>query len=387
MKYIFKNIKLFIKNETMIFFLVIISTITSSFIIIFSYGLYQSYITAKSEENNKTKGIMIDIFDTDSVTKEKLKNCLFSISDKTNDHITMYIVSPVVKEFDYDKWRSLYNRFTVKNGEIASSDLFENNLRKNGNLISGYYFTDEQERNGELVALARINSENFDIDFTEQITTRVEGEKRWIQIQGKEYEVIGWHNQEPIPYFPFESLDETTTFQNYIDILFDRPVRRSEYKDIKNNFEKTFDSAVRVPNINIPENENIYFYNTILIISILIAFLASVNFSMLYKYVLSKRTNMLTVFRICGCTKSKTIIFFLVECMIITIPLFIITTIIYDKFLLLWFGNYIEYISEVYDIKIYLTIFAIYAITSLMVLITMIKNFLQKTICEAKGGK
>ncbi len=387
MKYILKNIKLFIKNETMIFFLVIISAITSSFIIIFSYGLYQSYITAKSEENNKTKGIMIDIFDTDSVTKEKLKNCLFSISDKTNDHITMYIVSPVVKKFDYDQWRSLYNRFTVKNGTIASSDLFESNLRKNGNLISGYYFTDEQEKNGERVALARINSENFEIDFIEQITTRVEGEKRWIQIQGKEYEVIGWHNQEPIPYFPFESLDETTTFQNYIDILFDRPVRRSEYKDIKNNFEKTFGSAVRVPNINIPENENIYFYNTILIISILIAFLASVNFSMLYKYVLSKRTNMLAIFRICGCTKNKTILFFLVECMIIMIPLFITTTIIYDKFLLSWFGDYIEYISEVYNTKIYLTIFVIYTLTSLIVLITMIKSFLQKTICEAKGGK
>lgn len=57
MKYILKNIKLFIKNEKMVFLLVLLCVVTSSFIISFSYGLYQNYNVVKEEENELNEAV------------------------------------------------------------------------------------------------------------------------------------------------------------------------------------------------------------------------------------------------------------------------------------------------------------------------------------------
>ena len=112
MKYILKNIKLFIKNEKMIFMLIVICVITSSFIIIFSYGLYQNYRMVEADEESKVNNIYIEILDSDSVTKEKLKRCVFSVSDKTNKHITMYGAYPVLEDLDNQYKTRVLNRFT-----------------------------------------------------------------------------------------------------------------------------------------------------------------------------------------------------------------------------------------------------------------------------------
>ncbi len=395
MKYTIKNIQLFIKNEKMIFILVLICIITSSFIINFSYGLYQNYNVIKEEESSEFTEIDIMINDNASVTKEKIKDCVFSVSDKTNDALKMYLVFPIVEEFysrqDVD-WNRLMNRFVVKNNTIRPSEYFAQTLIDNGNMISGEYFTDSQEINGDLVALVTppLEDETFKdtmVDCTSEITTRIEGDKRWIKIQDKEYQVIGYHKQLATPYFPFESLDESTTFQDFIVLVFYKPITNSQYIDVKNNFETVFGSAVTVPDMDIPEAENYYLYNTIIIISILIAILAAINFAVLYKYILSKRMKMLAVFRICGCTKSKTLTMFLSECMIIAVPLFAATTLIYDKFVLPKLGQHFEYIESAYSIKLYLLIFGIYIVATLVVLLFMISGFLKKTIREAKEEK
>lgn len=395
MKYTIKNIQSFIKNEKMIFILVLLCIITSSFIINFSYGLYQNYHVVKEEKSSEFTEIDIMINDNDSVTKEKIKNCVFSVSDKTNDALKMYLVFPIVEEFynrqDVD-WNRLMNRFVVKDNTIRPSEYFAQTLIDNGNMISGEYFTDEQEISGDLVALVTPPLEDQTlkdtmVDCTSEITTRVEGDKRWVKIQDKEYEVIGYHKQLATPYFPFESLDESTTFQDFIVLVFYKPITNSQYIDVKNNFEAVFGSAVTVPDMDIPESENYYLYNTIIIISILIAILAAINFSVLYKYILSKRMKMLAVFRMCGCTKSKALTMFLSECMIIAVPLFAATTLIYDKFVLPKLGQHFEYIESAYSIKLYLLIFGIYIAATLIVLLFMISGFLKKTIREAKEEK
>ena len=80
-------------------------------------------------------------------------------------------------------------------------------------------------------------------------------------------------------------------------------------------------------------------------------------------------------------------IFFLAECMIITVPLFILTAIIYNELVIPVFDNYFEFISEVYSADIYMRISGIYIVTSLIVLFVMIKEFLNKSIREEKEGK
>ena len=391
MRYLFKNLKSFIQTEKTIFFLVLLCVVTSSFIINFSYGLYQNYNVVKKEETSELTEMVITINNSDNVTKQKLKNCIFSISDSTNNAMKMYVASPVIEPF-YSRqtdpnqpWNAIMMYFVAENGKIKHSARFEENLINNGNLISGEYFTDAQEANGDKVAIVRIiEDEQNDLGCTKEITTRVDGEKRWIQIQNKEYEVIGYHKQLATPFFPFESLDEETTFQNWIGIVFKDSMTISQYNDIKENFESVFGNSISVPELDIPESENYYLYNTITAISILIALLAAINFAVLYKYILSKRTKALAVFQICGCTRGKILLMFISECMIIAIPLFGLTTFFYAKIVLPYLSRYFEYIEGAYSLKMYLLIFAIYIISTLIVLLIMILRFLRKTINEAR---
>lgn len=392
MKYIIRNLKSFIQGEKTIFMLVLLCIVTSSFIINFSYGLYQNYNVIKEEESSELTEMQININNSKLVTKDKLKQCVLSVSSKTNDNITMYYASSIVEPFnspDVEEygWGGIDIRFTVRENTIYPCELFKENLNKNGTLISGEYFTPEQETNGDLVAIAR-KIENTEQDCTTYLTTRIEGDDRWIEIQGKEYKVIGYHSQMIAPYIPFESLDETTELSKAIYIFFDKPLSRPDYNELKTSFEMTFADAITFPVLEIPESENYYLYNTIIIISIMIALLAAINFSVLYKYILSKRIKTLSVFRICGCIKGRILRIFLIECMLISIPTFAITTLLYDRIILPKLANHYEYIASAYSPLLYVIIFGIYTISSLIVLTIMIYfNFLKKTIRETKGGK
>lgn len=389
MKYIVKNIRSFFVTEKMIFFLIMLCVITSSFIVNFSYGLYQNYNVVIEKENSEQNEIVIDINDSSAITKEKIRNCVISVSSETNDKIGMYYIRPEIKPFtDGSEYGLMDIRFTVKNSQILPCDIIYQNLKNYGNWKGGIYFSDEQEINGERVAIAReVNTISPENCYTTPITTRTEGAKRWIEVQGKEYEVIGYHSLGYAPYVPFESLDDDTTFSLFIDIWFEAPITRPQYNELKNKFEGMFGSAITFPVMDIPESENYYLYNTIIVISILIALLAAINFAVLYKYILSKRTKKLAVFRICGCTKAKAFTMFISECMLLMIPLFVATTIIYDRFILPKLGDHFEYIESAYSIKLYLLIFMIYIVASAFVLSFMISGFLSKSIREAKEEK
>ena len=378
MKYIIKNIKSFIRTEKIIFILILICIIASSFIINFSYGLYQNYHVIKEEEESDLYSFEITFnndLNGDYASKGVLKNTLMSFSDSLNDSIDMYFVVPYTDEINTDEYGDMIIRFCISNGNIAPCELFKKNMQTYGTLISGEYFSEEQEKNGENVALA----------FTGDVTETLMNENGTISFQGKEYEIIGTQRMHSL-IVPFESLNSDTPIN---DLLFNfvKPLTRSQYDEIKEKISDAFGELAVIPELDIPESENYYLYNTIIIISVLIALLSAINFAVLYKYILSKRTKSLSVFRICGCTRFKALGMFLSECMIITIPVFALTSLCYDKFILPVLAVHFEYIESAYNMKLYLIIFAIYVLSSLIVLGIMIYfSFLRKTIKESWGG-
>lgn len=390
MRYLFKNLKSFIQTEKTIFFLVLLCVVTSSFIINFSYGLYQNFNVIKEEtENEEFVEIVVEINDSKQVTKNKMKNCIFSISGETNDAIDMYLVSPSIKaSSNADLWNTMDCRFTIRDNHLYPCEIFYSNLQEYGNWDIGEYFSVQNEVNGDLVAIAKkVDKSAPDYCTTTLITTRTEKNRRWIEIQGKEYEVIGYHKFGEAPYVPFESLDDNTEFENLMIVHFEKTITWSQYNEVREMFEQSFGNAVTVSDLDISESENYYLYNTIIVISILIALLAAINFAVLYNYILFKRTKKLAVFRICGCTKTKAFTMFISECMMLMIPLFVVTTIIYDRLVLPKLGEHFEYIESAYSMKLYLLIFMIYIVTSVIVLSFMISGFLSKSIREAKEEK
>lgn len=69
-------------------------------------------------------------------------------------------------------------------------------------------------------------------------------------------------------------------------------------------------------------------------------------------------------------------------------PCFSLTSLLYDKLALPILAKHFEYIESAYSVKMYLFIFAIYVVSSLIVLtIMIIFSYLRKTIKEMWGGK
>ena len=65
---------------------------------------------------------------------------------------------------------------------------------------------------------------------------------------------------------PFNSLNEDTPI-NTILFHFKKPVTRSQYNEIKEIFSNNFGEIASIPDLDIPESENYYLYNTIILIS------------------------------------------------------------------------------------------------------------------------
>ena len=75
------------------------------------------------------------------------------------------------------------------------------------------------------------------------------------------------------------------------------------------------------------------------------------------------------------------------ECMIVGLPLFALTELIYSKLILPALADTFEYITYAYSPLLYLVIFLIYAVSSFTVLFIMIMVFVSKRqITELKAG-
>ena len=76
------------------------------------------------------------------------------------------------------------------------------------------------------------------------------------------------------------------------------------------------------------------------------------------------------------------------DAMIITIPVFILSSILYNKLILPFLDKSFAYMKASYNFKIYTFIFLIYIITFSIVLLLMILfGFSGKTLMENKAGK
>lgn len=382
MKYIIKNIISFIKKEKMIFLLILLCVITSSFIINFSYGLYQNYNVIKSEEESELYEFYAHFDNSATVfaSKEKIKNILLICSSELNDAVDVYYAVLNYEGLEEGQ-NKISVRFCIENGNIVPCELFKNNLTSQSMISSGRYFSELEEKNGEHVALISVDRLNKNVS---ESIKKIMIDDETILFQGNEYRIIGSQTFDPL-IVPFNSLKDDTPINDMI-FHFKKPVTRSQYNEIKEKLETNFPEIAQVQDLDIPETENYYLYNTIILISILIAVLAAVNFAFLYRYLLSKRAKMLAIFRICGCTNAKVLRIFLGECMLITVPAFALTTLVYDKLVLPKLGQHFEYIESAYNPRLYLIISAIYIITTFVVLMIMINfGFLSKNIREARG--
>ena len=378
---IFKLIFHDFKSYRMISILIVLNIIISAFVICFSYGIYQNYNTVIDEGESSMH--LLEILPTkqkdnnqSSITTKMVIETVKSLSDETLGNIENFSCEALIPTSAIEK-----NLFSF--GFSYSNGKFHNDL-----------FTDEEYNSyDKIVAInSAFRRKNVHYGFSlandnKVYDTKYIGDANSIDINGEEFKIIDTYCDD-IMVSPITAFNNDTPIMEGVEINFKTDISRSQYDEIVGAVAMKMGDNADVPEMDISPASELFYYRTILMISVLISILAALNFAVLYRFVLEKRIKMLTIFRICGCTKLRMIFTYLFECMIIGLPIFALTQLVYDKLVLPMLSNTFEYIGYAYSPLLYLAIFGIYAVSSFIVLIIMISIYIsRRSIIELKSGK
>ena len=380
MKYILKNIIKFIRDDTLIFFLILLTVVMSSFMLNFSYGVYQNYEMKKEGSSEEQKSIYIEYtynieridighpagmykladYDGNTVTIKMLKNCL----SKIDDSVLNEIESIHTQASFYNN--ALMLHFLFGEGKFMINEAFGDRA-----VASGRYFTQEDFDENSKVALA-FDYENINVGDN-PLTEEMLYDDNHIKLGNELYEIIGYHRATvDSPLIPITALPEDTTVWNALIIEFKDNINLYQYMEISDAVEECFGNLAYVRPVELPDIDTIRLYNTIIIIAVIISVIAAVNFAILFRYILRKRQQQIACMRVCGLKYYKTVLYYLGECMLIALPVYILTTLCFAKWILPWMSDFYRYGFRTYNRMVYIYLFGIYFAISMGVLLVMI---------------
>ena len=381
---IFKLLLHDFKSYKMISILILFNIIISAFIICFSYGIYQNYNIIIDEGESASRHLVINPTKArskteSSITTKMVIDTVKSLSNETINNIERLSCNSILPTSAIEKNIFSFN-FTYKDGSFHGLD--------------GYsVFTDEQYNSyNKIIAINPLLRQDYasgDIVINDEVyKVKYIGDADSIEVNGEKFKIIDTPFNNGFLEAPITAFNDNTPIINNFEIRFKTDVSRSQYDDIVNAVAINMGDNAQVPEMDISPASELFYYRTILMISVLISILAALNFAVLYRFILEKRIKTLTIFRICGCTKLRMIFTYLLECVIIGLPIFALTQLAFDKLALPMLSNIFEYIGYAYSPLLYLVIFGIYAVSSLVILFVMIALYIsRRSINELKTGK
>lgn len=377
-KYTLKNIKSFFINNFIIFILLVISTITSAIVIFFSYGVYQNYNTILSykEDDLSDDYIGINYVNTGSeyVTKRDLLNCLSEIDDISNElreQIIQYDVEGIIDNNSYEF------KFLYCDGKFKVAEEFKENLKKYDNLTEGTYWSDYEEANGICVALISDPAVFGEISALDSIKY-----VNQLKIGGKIYDIIGkqaWNEKGAM--FPFSTVADEQLLTSTL-ISFNSAASVKTYNQIRDVFNNYMGDKAVFEEIRTIDKDTYYTYKTVILISVFIALIATINFMILYRYIMSTRKRTTAIFRILGLTPAKLNFMNMSECIILIVPFFILGMVLYQTVFLPRLHTYFVYMQDAYTPFVYFLLFVIFISVSLIVIGIMLLVMSRKRILE-----
>lgn len=388
-QYVFKNLKNLVTKETLIFIIVIACRLISIFLSLFSYGVFRNY---KAETNQINIGNEV-IDESD----RPVFNYALDVSEENP------IDCKTVREFAEEAGNLLkdkiYNLYMECEDNVTISLSYENGMYKpteewyintlqRGHWMWGEWFTDEQIANNEKVCVIgeELIEENYelrdkDFDYEKKPLAKKKGDDYYINIGGEEFRVIGMILSPDLVCTSLYSLPDDFAIETTPELEFYKNLTQKEYDSLVAIYEKYFSDRIisTPPELEIYDPEQVYYYKTNMAISLFIAIVSAINFALLFNYIFDKRRRTMAVFRLTGCTANKVRRMYLTEIMLIMIPLIIICTILFNKYILPQLDGLFPYISQVYKTKVYLIMAGIYIGVSYIIMNIMIILHLRKT--------
>lgn len=388
MKYALKNLLLLLKTETFIFAVMLFSVFISAWAMTFSYGLYHHYSSLSKEEEGKGADLIPEIAEGMTLTRGDVVRYLYEVSPKTLDAMQIIVVSHPIMDDNGNVLIYLESRVVIRDGMIIPSPYIVDLWDELNMISSGRFISDYEEANGEFVAIIE-NDDNVDNPYhtPNKATRHIDDETIIISDSGHEYKykVVGTHTSYDITV-PLLSMPEDAQI-DWFAMCFEKTMTHSQYDELKSVAEEVLPEMFIFPELDLPDEESIYIYNNMMIVSVLIAALTIINFAFLYSFILGKRTRTLAIMRICGCTEGRAWAICLGECCLICIPTFIIGVLTYIPFMKNVLSEPFEFIEEAYSLPVYAILFAIYTVMLFVIMGIMLKKQTSRELAEGhKGG-
>ena len=210
-------------------------------------------------------------------------------------------------------------------------------------------------------------------------------DKNW-SLNGIEYEVVGTGNTVEEGYGPFvnvfiiplESVSDSSRLENII-IEFKEPIVRSEFETLKELFEEALDYKVEFNDFCSISLDEVQTMKTMILVSILMALVASFIICLIYRNILEKRVYTTGIYQICGCTRLRAAMIYIVEIFILLSVSTIAGSVLYLKTIMPALEPYFNYFSDIYSKNITYILPLVYLGVVLMVSAIMIGFKMRKT--------
>lgn len=388
MKYIFLNIKNLAKNEKFIFAVMLVCIFVSAWIMTFSYGLYQNYHSMRVEGETDSKEITPEIAAGKTLTQGELKLYLDSLSDTVLSGMNVIFCSASFGFEHIDPYSSesytrdviVASRFTVSGGEYRTSPYIADIWNNNAMIKTGRYFSDTDETEGLHFAIVEdvwVNDPVQSLNYAELLDG-----SDMITLFGEKYSIIGTHSSFGSAV-PFLSLPSDVAM-NSLTFSFENAVSRKSYDELTRRASEILPDKLIFPELPFPDEESIYIYNNIMLISALIAALSVINFALLYDFIFKKRRRQLAIMRICGCTPLRAWGICLGECCMVCVPIFLLGMLTFIPFMHGFLSDIFIYMENSYSPAIYAAIFVIYMIMLLVIMGVKLLIQINRTLSEAQ---
>lgn len=377
MKYILYNIKELVKKEKIIVIVMFLCILLSSFVLNFTYGLSYNYTVAKANANEDLKQIAVNINQESAPTHRQVQDFVEALSEKTRKNLRFYF-SGAYSDYDDESWNILESRFTYINNSYGKS--VEVIQAEKNNLMDGTIISSEDEKDGNLVAVVECDKN--------KTTTELTDEDGYLNLFGKKFEIVGTDTISTVPSIPFLTISDDFVYDDVAILSSSVVFTRSQYEEIQQMADIYMPGAITFPDLPLPDTDSIKLYNNIIIIAVLLSILSVLNFSVLYDFILKKQTHTTAIMRLCGCSRVKIILINIGECILISVPVYVIGTLLYAEILRIIMKKMFAYIADAYDLKIYFVIFVTYFVIMILIMsIVITKQLNEKIIDTWKEGK
>ena len=422
MKFVFRNLGDFLKNERVVFILVMLCSFSSAVVLCFAYGLYYQYKTDKAVGETESTRISVCYADTEDAIL-KGDEALYKSRIFTGKRLTYKQLLPVIFSLPQPVWTNficfnqmlLYDDsrgelilnpdtsmvvmnvdFIIPIGMLDTSTMqftmdaeTEKRIALSFNTLAGRGLTAEDAVYGRRVAT--LNEDMFQRYTGSEKPYNEYETPPTIELFGEPFEIIGISGGGYGPInIPMSSIPEDTVIDAYvgicIELLYDLPVSHNQYMLVKERVEEAYPGILVVQELKFAQTDAIY-YNTVIGISVFVAAVAALNFAILYQFVVMNRRKMIAVFGCCGCTRRRISRIFLGELMTMTLPLLLVGMVCYQYLILPLLTERFVYIAGAYSLKLYGLIFAIFAVITLLLVRIMLHRYISRLPVDClKGG-